>query len=293
MLTYLNENPKQWIILDEVSSTNTFLLEGSFPPGTVCLAHHQTAGRGRRKRKWLSSKGHSFLFSGLLCSTNHDTEQLRYLPLLTGAAVLAALQSYIETHAKVLPPQIKKLQFCFKWPNDICLRYSSSTGSQKLGKLCGILVESKIQTEKKDILSSSSLSNRIVLGVGLNWTEDKTAQNSLAESANKSNQTTPIALFSTKLKTTIDKKPSLITPLSFTSYLLKALNKRLQQWQAKEYSFVQEIQQYFCLQNYLLRYQNHVYKAQGLAKDGGLILEEIANGSNKVLYSSEEEFELL
>ncbi len=88
--------------------------------GTVVIADEQTAGRGRLKRVWLSPKGNIALSVILRPSMTH-------LPSLIMLASLAAMHS-IEAITG-LKPQLK-------WPNDVLIRGK---------KVCGILIESKIQ----------------------------------------------------------------------------------------------------------------------------------------------------
>lgn len=103
------------------TSTNAVLLvraESGAPTGTVVVAEHQTAGRGRRGRQWLAAPGDSLTFS-LLWRFPPGTPPAG-LSLATGLAVVLALEK-VDGGGTVL-----------KWPNDL-LR-----AGKKLG---GILVE--------------------------------------------------------------------------------------------------------------------------------------------------------
>ena len=289
-MVYLNEDPKAWIVLEEVDSTNSFLMREELPSGSVCLAHNQTKGRGRLNRKWLSYKGSSFLFSGLIC-TQTSMEELRYLPLLTGAAVLRALRIYIQDKGPILPLETQHLSFHFKWPNDIYL------GSSKkiLGKLCGILVESKTMGPPS---KGDRHLTRIVIGVGLNWSHNKKM-----EALSKNMDTTSISgeLDSFRPASLFHKPPTYheggqevtLGPSSFAPHLLRCLNEGLRQWQAHERTFIEEIQENFYLRDQLLVYEGLVHRVQGLGNDGGLILEELNRGQQRILYSAEKDLELL
>ena len=122
----IESDQNAWKILEEVPSTNTFLLENDFPSGTVCIARRQSAGRGQRGKSWLSldtDKG-AFLFSALL-RVPEDSLPLRYLPVSTGVAVLQALEiyieeSYMETHRSAFShilsiEERKNIKLQLKW----------------------------------------------------------------------------------------------------------------------------------------------------------------------------------
>ncbi len=91
------------------SVTSTQDVARGLPVGSIVLADHQTAGRGRLERRWEAPEG-----SGLLVSFVLDPS-----PLLSLAAGVAA--------AEACGPNVR-----LKWPNDLLLE------GRKLG---GILVE--------------------------------------------------------------------------------------------------------------------------------------------------------
>ncbi len=99
----------QVLRVDSVSSTQD--LARDLPVGSIVLAEHQTAGRGRLDRRWEAPPGSALLVSFVL----------RPNPLLSVAAGVAA--------AEACGPLVR-----LKWPNDLLL------GDRKLG---GILVENK------------------------------------------------------------------------------------------------------------------------------------------------------
>ncbi|MCF8198246.1 MAG: biotin--[acetyl-CoA-carboxylase] ligase [Sulfuritalea sp.] len=102
-------------------STNAVLLdraEAGAPSGTVLIAEEQTAGRGRRGRNWLASRGDSLTFS-LLWRFAPGTAPAG-LSLAVGVAVARALE------------KVGVGDTALKWPNDML------KGGRKLG---GILVE--------------------------------------------------------------------------------------------------------------------------------------------------------
>jgi len=111
-------------VFAEIESTNTYLLEQGSPlPGRyrVAIAAHQTAGRGRVGKSWLSpeSSGLCLSLSYTFCKMPHN---LSSLTLASGLAIAAQLQKFGVDDVAL------------KWPNDIIAHG---------GKLGGILTEMK------------------------------------------------------------------------------------------------------------------------------------------------------
>lgn len=109
-------------VVESVPSTNAVATERAregAPEGTVVVAEHQTAGRGRLDRTWEAPPRSSLVFSVLLRPTVPATSW-PWLPLLTGHTVAKTLRSRGYAAAAV------------KWPNDVLL------GERKVA---GILVE--------------------------------------------------------------------------------------------------------------------------------------------------------
>lgn len=107
---------------DETESTSDFLrsrLRSGARSGEVCIAEHQTAGRGRRGRSWTSPYGCN-LYLSLLWQFAGGPATLGGLSLAAGIAVLDAVR------------QAGARQAGLKWPNDI---YGDGA------KLGGVLVE--------------------------------------------------------------------------------------------------------------------------------------------------------
>ncbi|MFI3186629.1 MAG: bifunctional biotin--[acetyl-CoA-carboxylase] ligase/biotin operon repressor BirA [Methylococcaceae bacterium] len=115
-------------IHDQIDSTNSYLVERAqqnAPSGTVCFAEHQTAGKGRRGRQWISPYG-SNIYLSILWRFQQGPAAISGLSLAIGVAVIRALKQH----------QIHDIGL--KWPNDI---YSQG---KKLG---GILVEVSGETD--------------------------------------------------------------------------------------------------------------------------------------------------
>ena len=127
-------------VFGSVASTNTYLMSQSAPAVgrfRVAIADHQTSGRGRHYRRWISPPG-AGLYMSFAYSFEEQPDQLPSLTLAIGVGVIAAL---------------KKLGIdgiSLKWPNDIVALD---------GKLGGILTE--LQSGVTDGVT-------VVTGIGLN-----------------------------------------------------------------------------------------------------------------------------
>ncbi len=131
----------QMDIFNSIGSTNTYLLECARTGGTsgwVCIADHQTKGRGRHGRQWCSPRGTNLYFSMLW---HFPVDQKNISALSIAVAV---------TIANVLKKMGVQESIELKWPNDILF-------SGK--KLAGILLES---------LPAQQGQIPVVIGVGLN-----------------------------------------------------------------------------------------------------------------------------
>jgi len=157
-----------------VGSTNDVaqrLAAAGAPEGIVVLAEEQTAGRGRRGRRWIAPAGTCLLFSLLLRPPLSPPQCQR----LTMACSLAIAES-IECHTR--------LPVGLKWPNDLMVK------DKKVG---GILVELGFDGEH--------LSHAIV-GIGLNINLDFSSP----EVAFLREQATSLAQ---ELGTCVDREPLL------------------------------------------------------------------------------------
>lgn len=104
---------------------------------SLCVADHQTAGRGRQERRWESPLG-SNCYSSLLWKTDLPYSSLGGLSLIAGLALVKVLASF----------GVADLQL--KWPNDILWHGK---------KLAGILTE--INDHKQEYC-------QVVIGTGVN-----------------------------------------------------------------------------------------------------------------------------
>lgn len=144
----LDDNIMQCIaelsIHTSLASTNEFLRKKLYSgAGTLlCLAEHQTFGRGRRGKKWISPFGQNIYLS-ILTRCRTPNKSLGAVSLIVGLGVVEALQTLGVDGLKI------------KWPNDIYWQDQ---------KLAGILIEAKEIRENFGDL---------VIGVGLNVNMDK------------------------------------------------------------------------------------------------------------------------
>jgi BirA family biotin operon repressor/biotin-[acetyl-CoA-carboxylase] ligase len=109
-------------VVAHTGSTNADLLAraGHLARPVLLIAEHQSAGRGRAGRSWLSAAGSSLTFS-LAWKFAGAPQRLLGLPLATGVALAEAVA------AQGVPVQLK-------WPNDVL---------KDGAKLAGILIETR------------------------------------------------------------------------------------------------------------------------------------------------------
>jgi BirA family transcriptional regulator, biotin operon repressor / biotin---[acetyl-CoA-carboxylase] ligase len=115
--------------LGETASTNDDamgLARDGAPEGAVVLADHQTAGRGRRQRRWVAPPGSGLLVSVLL---RPPAELASSVGMLAGVAMAEAVKAV----AGVTPG--------LKWPNDLVWAEDDGRGDRRERKLAGILCE--------------------------------------------------------------------------------------------------------------------------------------------------------
>lgn len=114
-------------------STNADLLAAARdgePEGSVLVADHQTAGRGRHGRSWVAPPGAALLASALL----RPPQASPAAALLSPAVALAVRDACAAAGADVL----------LKWPNDVIARVSGAAraaGEPDEAKVAGVLAE--------------------------------------------------------------------------------------------------------------------------------------------------------
>jgi len=128
-------------VFAEIESTNSYLLQQQAPAAgkhRVAIADHQTAGRGRQEREWISAPGSSLCLS-LAYTFSVRPDNLPGLTLAIGVAALNALR-----HSGID-------DIFLKWPNDLVARD---------GKLGGMLADSQVKGDS---------SATVVAGIGINF----------------------------------------------------------------------------------------------------------------------------
>lgn len=127
--------------LDSTNLHAKIMASQGAPNGTVILAEHQTAGRGRMGRSFHSPQGKGIYLSVIL-RPNCKADQLMHLTCSTGVAICNA----VEQTAGIRPG--------IKWINDLVC------DNRKVG---GILVEMS--------LNAQGFVDYAVIGVGINCTQ--------------------------------------------------------------------------------------------------------------------------
>lgn len=129
-------------VVPRCASTNAELLDrDAAGVPVVLLTDEQTAGRGRRGRRWHASPGAAIMFS-MRWEFDAQPARLGGLSLAVGVSVAKTLH------------RLGARDVGLKWPNDLLA--SMAAGGAKLG---GILIETR----------SSSTCLAAVIGVGLNY----------------------------------------------------------------------------------------------------------------------------
>ena len=131
---------KEILCFKSLDSTNIKakeLAEAGYPSGTMVVAEHQTAGRGRRGRSWTSEEG-TGIFMSLILRPEILPEKASMLTLICALAVSAGIS------------QVTGQEVLIKWPYDIVMNGK---------KICGILTEMSLVSAKI---------HHIVVGIGIN-----------------------------------------------------------------------------------------------------------------------------
>jgi BirA family biotin operon repressor/biotin-[acetyl-CoA-carboxylase] ligase len=124
-------------VTDSTNATALAMAREGAPEWTLVAARHQTAGRGRLGRSWISEPGGALLFS-LVLRPRLPPDLAPLLSLLAGVAMVDACGDCGISEVTC------------KWPNDLLL------GGRKVG---GILTEAELEGDEV---------RHVVVGVGLN-----------------------------------------------------------------------------------------------------------------------------
>lgn len=148
-----NELAESWGISDlqfyvRTESTQKIaraLADAGAPGWTLIVTDHQTSGRGRDGKTWISQPGSSVMFSLVL--RPERPEALPLLPVRIGLILAETLDEILVRSGGVTADTLPLT--CLKWPNDLILDD---------GKVGGILVEGITRGNEQ----------YVILGVGLN-----------------------------------------------------------------------------------------------------------------------------
>lgn len=127
-------------VFQSIDSTNAHAMNRAAEPdahGYVCMAEHQTSGRGRRGRAWVSPFGQSLYFS-VVVEFAGGAAALEGLSLAVGVALVRAAEKLGVDGVGL------------KWPNDVLWQGR---------KLAGVLLE---------MTGDPAGACKVVVGVGLN-----------------------------------------------------------------------------------------------------------------------------
>ncbi|WP_457640196.1 biotin--[acetyl-CoA-carboxylase] ligase [Persephonella sp.] len=128
---------KNYIHFFKIDSTNRYAKENDLPDGTVVVAEEQTAGKGRRGRRWVSVPEKGLYFSIVL--------KRKINPALLPVFSLVFPLSVRETLERKTGLPIK-----VKWPNDLYI---------KGRKTAGFLIETELEGNQPV---------KITVGIGIN-----------------------------------------------------------------------------------------------------------------------------
>jgi len=136
---------KKIIAYASTTSTNdaaALLAENGSREGTVVVAEHQTKGRGRLGREWVSP-GNTGLYFSLVLRPDISPAEAGKITLMIAVSVARVLRDSYGVAAAI------------KWPNDVYLDNE---------KVCGILTEMNAEQD---------LINFVIVGIGINVNSGK------------------------------------------------------------------------------------------------------------------------
>lgn len=132
LLKHINK-PIHYIF--STDSTNQLAKQDTNP--AIYISDHQSAGRGRQAKQWLTPLGQSIALS-INHKFNCALKNLSGLNIVIGVALIKTAQKIGNAHLSL------------KWPNDVL-------GTE--GKVAGILIEA----------SGNNQQSKATIGIGINW----------------------------------------------------------------------------------------------------------------------------
>lgn len=133
----------RFLFFKELGSTNNYVKQlprDEISHGMVCLANHQTHGRGQYDKKWETRPGKNLTFT--LTFVPKESSRLHVFTLICAKAIIDEIKEQTG------------LTGCIKWPNDIIIE------GRKIG---GLLTESTFNGNQID---------RLMIGIGLNINQE-------------------------------------------------------------------------------------------------------------------------
>ncbi|MDZ7771434.1 MAG: biotin--[acetyl-CoA-carboxylase] ligase [Balneolaceae bacterium] len=130
---------------EELPSTNSYMKEqpaSGITHGMLCLADHQTRGRGQYERSWETEAGCNLTFT--LCFRPPRVDRLHVLTLTCALALLREMEK-----------ELGEGEVTLKWPNDVLV------GERKAA---GLLTETVFNGNRLD---------RVLVGIGLNVNQER------------------------------------------------------------------------------------------------------------------------
>ncbi|MCL2841533.1 MAG: biotin--[acetyl-CoA-carboxylase] ligase [Defluviitaleaceae bacterium] len=128
-------------LLESTNNTAKEMAIAGAEHGTVIIADHQTAGRGRYERKFHSPPSHGIYMSIIIHPTQFGLNTQSLATHFTAVSVCEAIEAVTDKKPKI------------KWVNDIFI------GDKKI---CGILIEASIDFDSKN-------TKWMVIGIGINF----------------------------------------------------------------------------------------------------------------------------
>jgi len=114
-----NTSVPQFKYFSSVGSTNLLALEWlekDAPDGGIIFADHQSSGRGRFERKWMTEPGSALAVSVIVRPTLTERGSLSLFSPLAGIALVDVLKHHLQIEAQI------------KWPNDVLIQRMKTSG---------------------------------------------------------------------------------------------------------------------------------------------------------------------
>jgi BirA family biotin operon repressor/biotin-[acetyl-CoA-carboxylase] ligase len=149
LLTQVRNNDIEKSLHYHFASHSTNQLAREDNSAAIYISDYQYAGKGRRKKQWLTPLAQSIALS-ISHDFNFSLQKLTGLNIAIGVAIINTAKHFSCHHLGL------------KWPNDVLA---------KKGKVAGILIEA----------SGNTQNCRAIIGIGLNWNIRQKLLNSIEQ----------------------------------------------------------------------------------------------------------------